>query len=95
MNDKPLTLIDPNDNGRARHQYRVSGWTLQHRRLPPASVGDRWLDDPIDEPWWEPVMTLPVGGPIRAYYEAHASVCLSDEAYTESMREAREAWFRQ
>lgn len=68
-----LTTIDPNDNAQARYQYMVSGWLLLRRRLPPAEVSDRWPDDAIDEPWWEPVLELPPGGEIRRHWEQQTS----------------------
>jgi len=63
-----LTLADPNDNSGARHQYLFRSGLLLRRRLPAAEVGDEWADDP-GEPWWEPVLELPPGGPIREYAE--------------------------
>lgn len=63
-----LTLKDPNDNSGARHQYLVRYGLLLRRRLPAAELGDEWADDP-GEPWWEPVLELPRGGPIREYAE--------------------------
>lgn len=81
MSDAILTTIDPNDNGRARYQYRVDEWLLLRRCLPPAEIGDRWHDDAIDEPWWEPVLELPPGGEIREHWDLHANhdACASHE----------------
>lgn len=63
-----LTIADPNDNSGARHQYLFRSGLLLRRRLPAAELGDEWADDP-GEPWWEPVLELPPGGPIREHAE--------------------------
>lgn len=79
--DGTLELRDPNSGvgsdpeTKPRHQYRVEHWLLLRRVLPAVSVGDRWLGDEIDAPWWEPVLELPrVGGPIVAYYESRSDM---------------------
>jgi hypothetical protein len=100
-------MRDPNSGqgwdpeGKPRHQYRVDGWLLKTRRLPPASVGDRWQGF-IDAPWWEPVLRLPPGGIILDYWQFHAkdvrgfeyssqaeSAALHVAAYTPNGREVR------
>jgi hypothetical protein len=63
-----LTIADPNDNSGSRYQYLFRSGLLLRRRLPAAEAGDEWADDPGD-PWWEPVLELPPGGPIREYAE--------------------------
>lgn len=83
-----LTLADPNDNSGARHQYRVADWLLLHRRLPPIEIGDRWRDDAIDEPWWEPVLQLPPGGVILDFWAAHADLGMRRRDYARQARGA-------
>jgi len=82
LDDGTLELRDPNSGqdadpaSKPRHQYRVEYYLLLRRVLPPPSVGDRWADDDIDDPWWEPVLTLPPAPSsiLRDYWEACTQV---------------------
>jgi hypothetical protein len=77
LEDGTLEMRDPNSGqgfdpeDKPRQQYRIEGWLLKTRRLPPAKIGDRWRGF-IDEPWWEPVLHLPPGGIILDYWRFHA-----------------------
>lgn len=103
--DGTLEMRDPNSGlgfdpeSKPRFQYRVHGNLLLTRRFPPASVGDRWRDDEIDEPWWEPVQLPPSPSILRDYFEHEggdflqfaylAQVFRHVVAYTPNGREVR------
>lgn len=62
MKNEIFTSVDPNDNAGRRHQYRVDNGTPMRRVLPADT--DRWMDDAIDDPWWEIMHEAPADGPI-------------------------------
>lgn len=82
LDDGTLQMIDPNSgqgsdpNNKSRFQYRVLAGVPQMRMLPPASVGDEWLDDP-EAPEWDDTLLAPPGfasdSPVQDYYR----LCLS------------------
>lgn len=76
LDDGVLEIRDSNDGQdpdplrKIRYQYRVSeGGMLQHRALPPESIGDVWRD--TGSPDWED-REPPRHGPVWDYYEAVA-----------------------
>jgi hypothetical protein len=85
--DGALEIRDPNSGqsrdpqSKPRHQYRVVDWLLLRRVLPPAAVGDRWADDDVDEPWWEPVLELPADGPLLYFWRERAAGSMTTAQY--------------
>lgn len=76
LDDGTLEMRDPNSGQswdpekKPRFQYRVNeDGDLVERRLPPASVGDAWVD--IGAPEWEYIDTPPRDELLRDYWEAH------------------------
>ena len=105
-----LELRDPNSGQSGdpedtpRHQYCVVGGLLLRRVMPPAAVGEPWVDDAVAEPWWEPVLELPSGGPVLQCWSERADDVVAQQyawtarhmaghvvAYTPNGREVRRA----
>lgn len=79
LDNDTLEVRDPNSGqssepeSKPRHQYRVSGWLLLRRVVQPSAAGDRWQDDGIADPWWEPVTRLPPDGPVLHFWRERAA----------------------